>query len=250
MEIKALLLSSEMAIAAGTVGCFAVMRKMTLAADSFTHVALPGIGLALVMRLNPLVGAITALMLGALIIWGVENRTGISTETVTGVVFSLALAIGSMMASGEELIDALFGSPGTLSNIEAISGLVAAAAVIAFMLIAKDRMLISLVSAEVAATAGINVQRLNLAYLVAFATTVALGLRFLGVLLMGSLIIIPAATAKRMARNISQMLEIAVGTAVFSTLTGTWIAMSMHRPTGPIIITIAGALFFLSLAWR
>jgi zinc transport system permease protein len=250
METRTLVLSTEMAVAAGTVGCFAVMRKMTLAADAFSHVALPGIGLALVMRLNPLLGAIAALMLGALIIWGVENRTGISTETITGVVFSLALAIGSMMASGEELIDALFGAPAALSNTETVAGLAAGAAVIAFMLIARDRLLISMVSAEVAATAGINVRRLNLAYLAAFALTVALGLRFLGVLLMGSLIIIPAATAKRMARNINGMLAIAVGAAVFSTLVGTWIAAAVHRPTGPIIITISGALFFLSLAWR
>ncbi|HVA76920.1 MAG TPA: metal ABC transporter permease [Candidatus Binataceae bacterium] len=250
METRALVLSTEMAVAAGTVGCFAVMRKMTLAADAFSHVALPGIGLALVMRLNPLLGAVAALMLGALIIWGVENRTGISTETITGVVFSLALAIGSMMASGEELIDALFGAPGALSNTEATVGLVGGAAVIAFMLFARDRLLISMVSAEVAATSGINVRRLNLAYLAAFALTVALGLRYLGVLLMGSLIIIPAATAKRIARNINGMLAIAVGVSVASTLLGTLIAASIHRPTGPIIITIAGALFFLSLAWR
>jgi hypothetical protein len=61
MDIKALMVCAAMAaVAAGLVGCFAVMRRMTLAADAFSHVALPGIGLALVFRLNPLIGALVA----------------------------------------------------------------------------------------------------------------------------------------------------------------------------------------------
>ncbi len=58
MTVNALLLSISMAAAAGLVGCFAVMRRMTLAADALSHVALPGIGIALVLRIHPVVGAI------------------------------------------------------------------------------------------------------------------------------------------------------------------------------------------------
>ena len=177
----------------------------------------------------------------------IEGKTKLSTEAITGVVFSVALAIGSLTATGDELMDALFGAPGTMTRVETAFALAAAVAVIAFVLKARDRLLVSLVSTEVAIAAGIGVTSLQLSFLVAFAVTVALGMRYLGVLLMGSLIIIPATVAKRLARSIDGMFAIAIGAAVVSTLLGSWIAALTHHPSGPIIVAIAGGLFFLSL---
>jgi len=239
-----------MAVAAGVVGCFALMRRMTLAADAMSHVALPGIGLALVLHWNPVIGGVAMLLVGAVLIWGLERRTGISTETVVGVVFSAALAVGSMLASGEELIDALLGKPGVLAPVEVVFGLAAPLGVVAFLTLARNRLLITLVSPDLARTVGIHVERLNLGFLLAFAVTVALGLRYLGVLLMGSLIIIPAATAKHLATNIRSMFLLAVGVSVGSTFLGSTLAVVLHRPTGPLVISVAAACFFVSLAWR
>jgi len=236
-----------MAAAAGLVGCFAVMRKMTLAADAFSHVALPGIGLAVILKLNPLVGALMALLAGSVLIWTVERKTKLSAEAITGVVFSVALAVGALTATGEELIDALFGMPSRMTITEMTFGLAAACAVIVFILRMRDRLLISLVSGEVAIASGIAVSKLELSFLVAFALTIALGMRYLGVLLMGSLIIIPATVAKRFARSIGEMFAISVGAALFSTMSGTELALWAHRPSGPVIVAIAGSLFFLSL---
>jgi zinc transport system permease protein len=250
MDPSALLLSGSMAVAAGVVGCFALMRRMTLAADAMSHVALPGIGLALVLHLNPIIGGVAMLLVGAVLIWGLERRTGISTETVVGVVFSAALAVGSMLASGEELIDALLGKPGVLNPAEVAFGLLVPLGVVAFLARARNRLLITLVSPDLARTVNINVERLNLGFLLAFAVTVALGLRYLGVLLMGSLIIIPAATAKHLAGNIRSMFLLAVGVSVGSTLVGSTLASLLHRPTGPLIIAVAAGCFFVSLAWR
>ncbi len=243
-------LSIGMAVAAGLVGCFAVMRRMALASDAMSHVALPGIGLALAFHLHPALGAIAALALGAVLVWGLERRTGISTETVVGVVFSVALAVGSMLATGDELIDALLGAPGTLETWEVALGLAGALAVAAFVLAQRNRLILALVSADIARTSGIRVARLELLYLLAFALTVALGLRYLGVLLMGSLVIIPAATAKNVARSLRGMLAIAVAVAVLSTLGGALLAMRIQRPTGPLIISVAAAMFFVSLLLR
>jgi ABC-type Mn2+/Zn2+ transport system permease subunit len=83
-----------------------------------------------------------------------------------------------------------------------------------------------------------------------FALTIALGLRFLGVLLMGALIIIPAATAKRLARNLTGMLVIAVVVAVIATAAGTLLAFWLHRETGPLIVVVAAGLFLLSFLRR
>ncbi len=246
-EATSLALALSMAIAAGLVGCFAVMRRMTLAADAISHVALPGVGLALILGVHPGLGAVTMLLLGAVLIWVLETRTKISTEAIIGVVFSVALAAGSIMTSGDELIEALFGRTGTLTNFEVVAGLIGAAAVIAFILSARNQLVVSLVSPDVALTCGINVSRLNLLYLVIFAFTIALGLRYLGVLLMGSLIIIPAVTARGLARSLNGMLAIAVALAMVSTVVGSYVAGIFHRPTGPFIISIAGGIFLVSL---
>jgi ABC-type Mn2+/Zn2+ transport systems, permease components len=250
LPASSIVLSASMAVAAGLIGSFGLMRRMTLAADAFSHVALPGIGVAILFRVNPLAGALVALLLGALLIWTLESRTRLATETIIGVVFSAALAVGALLTTGEELMDALFGAPGALSNVELIAGLAGAGAVIAFVLLARDRLIVTFLSSDIARTAGIDVRRLSLLYLLAFAVTVALGLRYLGALLMGSLMIIPAATARRLAPNLTGMLTIAVALALFATLFGSWLAAQTDRETGPVIISVAAVCFFLSLASR
>ncbi len=249
-DVAAVVLSIATAIAAGLVGCFAVMRRMALAADAISHVALPGIGVALALGIHPLFGALAMLVFGALLIWALERRTRIPTETIIGVVFSAALAVGSLMSSGEELVDALFGGPSALAPGEIVFGLVAAIAVVAFVLTQRDKLVLWLVSPEIARTAGIDVRRLNLWFLEIFALAVALGLRYLGVLLMGSLVIIPAATAKRLARTLPQMLVYAVAVAVLATVSGIVVAHHVARPPGPVIVTIAALCFLASLLRR
>ncbi|HEX9052002.1 MAG TPA: metal ABC transporter permease, partial [Anaeromyxobacter sp.] len=114
----------------------------------------------------------------------------------------------------------------------------------------RSRLVIALVSRDIARTSGIRVARVELLYLLAFALTVALGLRYLGVLLMGSLVIIPAATAKHLARSLDGMLVIAVTVAVAATVAGEVIAAQIHRATGPVIITLAAGIFLASLLVR
>jgi ABC-type Mn2+/Zn2+ transport system permease subunit len=243
-------LPATMAVAAGLVGCFAVMRRMTLASDAISHVALPGIALALALHLHPLIGGLAALLLGTILIWALEHKTGIPTETVIGVVFSVALAVGTMLTSGEELIEALLGAPEGIGRIESLLGLAGAVVVIAFVLRARDRLVIALVSPDLARTVGIDVAHLDLLFLLAFALTVALGLRYLGVLLMGSLLIIPAATAKHLASSLNGMFLIAIVVAVTATLLGLLAAPRLQVEPGPLIVALAGGMFFVGLLRR
>lgn len=236
-----------MAIAAGLIGCFAVMRRMTLAGDALSHVALPGVGLALALHVHPVFGAAVMLFFGALLVWRIEDRSHIATETIVGVIFSLALAVGGMITSGENLVLALFGSADALSWPEVVFGLAGAGAVIAFVVSQKNALVVVLVSRDIARTAGIDTRRLNLIYLQMFALTVALGLRYLGVLLMGSLIIIPAATAKHLSRSLNQMLTLAAAFAVGATATGSALGFWLHRETGPLIVTISGLGFLITV---
>jgi ABC-type Mn2+/Zn2+ transport system permease subunit len=250
IELDALALSVGAGAAAGLVGCFAAMRRMTLAADALSHVALPGIGLAIVLHLHPILGAAVMLLLGTVLVWGVENKTRIATETVIGVVFSFALALGSMITSGEALIEALFGGTRGVTATEAGLGLVVAGFIAWFVLRERHKLILALVSPEIARTAGVNVSRLDLRFLLVFALTIALGLRYLGVLLMGSLVIVPAATAKRLARSMNEMLLVSTGVAVLSTTAGIYAASALHREAGPLIVVVAASFFFLSLLRR
>jgi ABC-type Mn2+/Zn2+ transport system permease subunit len=250
MSADTLLLSAAAAVASGLIGCFAVMRRMALAADALSHVALPGIGIALALHIHPLFGAATMLFVGALLVWAVEERSRMDTETVVGVVFAAALAIGSMLTSTDELLEALFGRVTRLSWLEAVVGVAASAAVAAFVVRHKNNLIVALVSPDIARTAGIDVRRLNLLYLQAFALTIALGLRYLGVLLMGSLIIIPAATAKRLSNSLTQMLLISTAIAVTVTVLGAVTASWLERESGPAIVSFAAGLFFCTLLYR
>jgi ABC-type Mn2+/Zn2+ transport system permease subunit len=250
MATEPLILAAAMAVAAGLVGCFAVMRRMALAADALSHVALPGISIALALHVNPLFGATTMLFFGALLVWSLDNHSRAGTETIVGVVFSAALAVGSMMTSGDNLIDVLFGSPVAISRAEEIVGIAATALVIAFVIGRKDALVLAVVSPDIARTAGVNVRLLNLLYLEMFALTVALGLRYLGVLLMGSLIIIPAATARRLSQSLNQMLLIAAMASVVATVAGSLVAVRLHRETGPMIVSLSAAGYLLSLFSR
>ena len=83
---SALALSGSMAVAAGLVGAFALMRRMTLAGDALSHVALPGIGVAILIGINPLAGALVALLGGAVLIWALERRTRVATEAIIGAI--------------------------------------------------------------------------------------------------------------------------------------------------------------------
>ncbi len=250
MSTLDLVVGIGMSAAAGLVGSIAVMRRMALASDALSHVALPGVALALLLHASPLAGGVIALVIGVLIVWALEQRTRIPTEAVIGVLFSAALAVGSLMASGENLLDALLGSHGGSRGLDTTFGVATAVLVIVFLVRARSRLIVRLVSPDLAVTLGVNVARLDLLYLLAFALTVALGLRYLGVLLMGSLIIIPATTGMYLARDLRAMQTIAVSSAVCSTLIGAAVAGRLKLATGPVIIVVAATIFVVALLRR
>lgn len=240
------ILALGMASAAGMIGSFAIMRRLALASDPISHVALPGLGAAFLLKFNPLIGAAFALIVGAIIIWQMEKRTGLSTDLLIGVIFSVSLALGSLITPDEELIEALLGSYTSVGLTEFIIGLIASAFIVGFVLYQKHKLTLASLSPDLAKTSGLDTNRLNLYFLLAFVLTMLLGLRYLGVLLMGSLIIIPAAVGKNLGRSLHSMLAIGTTTAVLSTGLGLLIAPRFELEPGPTIIVVAAILFFLS----
>lgn len=251
IEIYKIILALLMATASGLVGSFALMKRMTLAGDAFSHIALPGLAIAVIFSFNPIIGAGVALLIGSLIIWKVENLSRLNTEAIVGVLLALSLALGVLMVKDEEqLLNLLLGNAGGVMFIDFLIGSIMSILVILFVIKKRYALTLSLISKELAKTVGINNDRLQLSFLIIFSLTVLLGLKFLGVLLMGSLIIIPAATAKNLAINLNSMLITSALVAAVSVILGMLTSEIFGYVLGPSIVCVSGILFFISLIFR
>lgn len=105
-------------------------------------------------------------------------------------------------------------------------------------------------SPDLATTVGVRVSRLNLYFLLVFVLTIMLGLQFLGVLLMGSLVIIPAATSRNLTKSLNSALTCSLVIACISVTLGFFLSITFGSSLGPTIISVAAAIFFLSLFAR
>ncbi len=248
-EIYALLLALLIALAAGLVGSFALMKRMLLASDVISHLALPGLGIAFLLKINPLVGGGAALMLGTLLIWRLQTKTGLAVEAAIGVVFATAVAIGAAITPREDILEALFGSFQQISLTSfVLGGLVVIGSVMALFRL-KDRLVLSIFSPELAATSGVKVRRLDLYFLLLFSLVVLVGLRYMGALLASALLILPAAIGRQLASNISGFLAASAGASLIAVLLGYLASSTLWKMTtpAPAIVMVCAVLFVISL---
>ncbi len=239
-------------IAAVLVGSFALLKRMFLASDVISHLALPGLGLAFLFKFNPIAGGAGSLFLGTLLVWRLQKRTGLATDAAIGVVFAAALAIGAIITPREDLVEALFGNFQGLSLPGFLLGLAGVLLVTAAVFQLKDRLTLSLFSPELGAATGLNVDRLDLAFLFIFSLTVLIGLRFMGALLASALIILPAATARRLTDRLAQFILVSMALSVASVGFGFLISRMVARTftIGPTIVIVSAFLFGCSLVAR
>lgn len=245
-SVYALVLALSAALTAGLVGGFALMRRMSLAGDAVSHIALPGLGLAFLLKINPLLGAAASLILGAVLIWRIEERTGLDPQTVVGVVFSASLGLGALLTPNEDLVEALFGGFRMPSALEFTAAAILTLAILAALRHWKDKLIITLFSHDLASATGLSSSRLDLIFALIFAMTVLVGLRFLGALLAGALIIIPAAVARQWTSRLSPFLAISALVSVASVGGGIALAAQSHVSQGPAVVTVASAAFIVS----
>lgn len=243
-------LALSTALVAGVVGSFALMKRMTLAGDVVSHLALPGLGLAFLWHLNPLLGGAVTLAIGIVIIDRLQRRTGLATETAIGVVFVAGLAIGTLVTPREDLIDALFGGFAPLSPLLLTVGLAGCIGVASAIFILRDRLILIIFSPDVAKSLSIDVERVNFIYLCMFGATILLGLQHLGALLAGAMIIVPAAIGRQFAKTLDQFLIISAVAAMMAVGIGFAIALRSAIPPGPVIVAVASVMFVASLFRR
>lgn len=246
-ELYSLILALMTAVAAGLVGSFALLSKRVLAGDVMSHIALPGLALAMLFNINPLLGAATTLFLGTILIWELEKKTGLSTDAMIGVIFSASLAIGALLTSSEDLIEALFGGFGKMTFAEFVIGIIAAIIAIGFVLKQRNKLILALFSQDLAAVSGVKINRLNLYSLLIFSLTILLGLRFLGALLVGALLMIPATIGRQLTHTLTAFLTASALASVASVAIGILLSRIYNLTPGPTIISVATAIFVLSL---
>jgi zinc transport system permease protein len=239
-------------LAAGLVGCIALMKRMLLAGDVISHLALPGLGLAFAFKLNPLMGGAVTLFLGTFLVWQLQRKTGLATEAAIGVIFAAALAIGAAVTPSEDLAESLFGRLDRISVNGFLLGLAAVLFVVFSIFLLRDELSLSIFSTDLAAATGVNISRLDLYFLLLFSLTVLVGLRFMGALLASALIIMPSATARQLTNRMSNFFLLAVAASLISVAAGFLLNAFVFKfsTAGPTIAILAAVLFSLSLLGR
>ncbi|HEX5419129.1 MAG TPA: metal ABC transporter permease [Gammaproteobacteria bacterium] len=234
--------------AAAYLGSLMITRKMALVGDALGHVALPGMGVALVLNLDVAFGAFASLAVGILLIWQLGERTLLSLETLVGIVFVSSLALGFLVVPQPDLLESLLGDVSHVSLLGALAAVVLSTAV--FLLIKRiyPGMMLLGISGDLAAVEGIAARRYNLMYLGAVALIVAIGVKVTGSLLVGALVIVPPATARIVSANMKRYATSSGVIGVFASVAGIAASRLVGFPPGPAIILVSALLFVLALA--
>lgn len=232
------------------LGSFMVLKRMSLVGDALSHVALPGIAVALTFGINPMLGALAALLIATLAIWYLSEHSEIYPEALVGVFFTASLSLGLLLTPQPELLEALFGSIDKIGFIDGVLTLAGAIVIFLVTYLISQKLLLGVVSEDLAKSQKINISKVNLIYLLLVALVVALGVKFLGTLLTGAMVIIPAASAKNLAKSIKGFHFLAIGFGVASSILGILLAKSYGISSGPVVVLTATVVFVFSYIFK
>lgn len=238
------------AASASLLGSFVILKRMALVGDALSHVALPGVALGLAFHVNPFVGAFTTLFLAVIGIWLLKYETELPVDTLVGIFFTASLALGILFIPEQELLEALFGDISALGPIESAMSVLLSIGIIGSLIAIHKKLALNMLSDELAHSVGIKNRKLDLIYLLIFALSIALGIRFVGALLMGSLVIIPAAAAKNITRSLHGFMATSVLFGILSAAGGVILSQILEVAPGPLFILSSTILFVLSLIVR
>lgn len=232
---------------AAYLGSLMITRQMALVGDALGHVALPGMGLAILAKVDPSLGALLFLLVAILLLWKLEERTPLSSETLVGILFVSSLAIGFLIVPQPELLESLIGDISKLTpGATILSVVVSVGVTVLVQRIYKGMMLLN-ISADLAAVQGIRERRYSLLYLLSIALIVSVGVKVTGSLLVGALVIIPPAVGKMVSTDLKHYAVTSIAAGVGSSLIGILIAEATGFPPGPAIILVSACLFLISM---
>jgi len=236
----------------GMLGTMVVNNKMAFFSDTIGHSALTGIGIGVMMGLNqPLWVMIIFAVFMAVAVSLLKEYTLTSADTVIGVFAAAAVALGIVILSrgggfnkysGYLIGDLLSISPGELKLMLIVTGLF-----IGYWYYSFNPLMLISIHSSLARSRGINVRRVEIAFVVALAVIVTISIQWVGILIINSLLVLPAATARNFSAGIRQYHFLAILISGVSGITGLILSYYWDTATGATIVLVAAALYVVSL---
>lgn len=237
------------------LGAFVVWRKMAYFGDTLAHSALLGVALGIFFEVNPYLAIlILTVLLAILMVW-LENNTQYSVDTILGIIAHSCLSLGVVTVGLLEnvrvdLMGYLFGDLLAVSFEDLLPIAIGVSIVLGILLWFWKPLISTTVSPELAQVEGINIQRMRFILMILTALTIALSMKFVGALIITSLLIIPAATARRFARTPEMMAIVAVGISMLAITAGLTLSAFYNTAAGPSVVICSAGLFLLSFLWK
>lgn len=248
--VRATLAGLGVALAAAPLGCFVVWRRMAYFGDATAHAAILGVALSLALSISVFVGALIVSLLMAFMVSVLSGR-GYTMDTLLGVLAHSALAFGLVAVSflsgiRIDLMAYLFGDILAVSRSDLLVIWVGAALVVTLMVWRWSALLTSTLNDDMAYANNIKPRQEQLVLTLSLAIVVAVAIKVVGILLIASLLVIPAAAARPLSSTPERMAFIAAGIGCAATVIGLRAAWILDTPAGPSIVCIAALIFTIT----
>jgi zinc/manganese transport system permease protein len=235
------------AIVAGVVGYFVVIRRSSFAAHALAHVGFSGAAGAVLLGLNPIIGLL-AFTMGGGVLMGVLGKKAESRDAQIGTVLAFMLGLGLFFISlykgyATMAYSILFGQILGVSESNVIVTLVAGIVVLVAMAAIYRPLLFSSLDEDVAEAKGLPVLAIGIGFMLLIAVATSIAVQAVGVLLIFALMVTPAAIAERLARTPAQGIAISIAVALVATWSGLILAFYFKPPASFFITTVAFLLY-------
>jgi len=246
---RALIAAVVIGLIAPMIGTYLVQRRLALLGDGMGHVALTGVGIALLLQTAPIATAMIVAAIGAVVIEIIRARSRTAGDLALALIFYGGIAGGVFFASlagskgSSALNQYLFGSLSTVTASD-LRGLIALAVIVIVVLAIFGREMFAMsLDVEVAQVQGIRTTIMSTLLTVLAAVAVVVGMRTVGLLLVSAIMIVPVAAAQQLTRSFVTTMAFAVGFGVLASIVGLTSSFYLDVPPGPTIVFAALALF-------
>jgi zinc transport system permease protein len=248
---RALLAGTLIAILCSVLGVFLVLRRLSLIGDGLSHVTFGSVALALLLRFQSVytsLAAIPCVLLAAIGILKIADKARIYGDAAIGIVSSLGIALGILLASlaggfNVDLFSYLFGNILSINRAELLVTACLFAVVLLTVAFFYNELFAITFDEELAETSGVRVERINAVLVLLTALTVVLAMKVVGIMLISALLILPAVSALQLARGFKTAILLSSCLGVASVVGGIFVSFFMDLPTGATIIIINFLLF-------
>jgi zinc transport system permease protein len=249
---RALVAGIGIAMTAGPLGCFIIWRRMAYFGDTMAHSALLGVALSLLLDINLIVAVFAVASLVAILLLLLQRSGTLSADSLLGILSHASLSVGLVLLAfmtwvRVDLVSFLFGDilAVSRSDIDVIWG---GGVLVLMALVYLWRPLIaSTVSEDIAEAEGLSPKRARLYFMLLLALVIAIAMKIVGILLITSLLIIPAATARRWSGSPEVMAILSAVVGAVAVVGGLFGSLRFDTPSGPSIVVAALAIFVVSL---